>query len=832
MSFKKCIDDLENGNQLTRDQAEEVREVYEQQLEFHKNKMSDTAAEAEAGKDAFNAIKNKKLHSKRQKITQMRTWQEITKNLDSYRNRLGQQDPNAAALALFEQDGMSKFSSVVQREEAITGFAFATMNKILGTFRRNLIGNVRSKAKLKNITREIFGENTGDVSAKEFAQAWTQTSEMLRKRANRAGANIANRKDWGLPQMHNRFAISKAGREKWLTNIAPLLDRNKMIDQTTGIPFNDLQLEIALTDVYDAIVTDGFNKLNPGAGGRGKSLGNARQDHRFLVFKDANSWIKYQDQFGDPNVFDTMISHVKNMSRDIALMEILGPNPTATTNFLKQTLSKKAKTKALTGKIDAKAEDKALKTGKKIDNLYSAVTGRNNAPVDGVFASSFAGLRQILQSAQLGAASISAITDLNFQRLARQFTGLSQTRTLQQYLEYLSPLGAKEKGELAIGSGLIAEGWTSLAAGQMRFVGDMSGPEVTRRISDFVMRASLLSPMTSAGRWAFGMEFQQFVGRNAAKRFNDLDPNFKSTLQRYNINQSDWDVIRATDPYDEKGAKFIRPTDLMDRADLDPSLKESVATRYLEMINTETNFAVPSNSLRGRVFLTGDSQPGTVTGELSRSFAMYKNFGVTVVNTHLMRGMTLDKTASKGGYYANLLISTTMMGALALQLKEISKGRDPRDMFGDSEETAKFWFAAFMQGGGLGIFGDFLNSGTNRFGGGLAETIAGPVAGFGDDILKLSVGNLYQAATGDDTNAAGELVKFTQRYLPGSSLWYARLALERKVWDQLQLMTDPKARSKFRRAETKYRRDFGQKYWWGPGDTAPTRAPRYSAAIE
>ena len=171
------------------------------------------------------------------------------------------------------------------------------------------------------------------------------------------------------------------------------------------------------------------------------------------------------------------------MSRDIALMEILGPNPTATTNFLKQTLSKKAKTKALTGKIDAKAEDKALKTGKKIDNLYSAVTGRNNAPVDGVFASSFAGLRQILQSAQLGAASISAITDLNFQRLARQFTGLSQTRTLQQYLEYLSPLGAKEKGELAIGSGLIAEGWTSLAAGQMRFVGDMSGPEVTRRIS-------------------------------------------------------------------------------------------------------------------------------------------------------------------------------------------------------------------------------------------------------------------------------------------------------------------------------------------------------------
>ncbi len=278
---------------------------------------------------------------------------------------------------------------------------------------------------------------------------------------------------------------------------------------------------------------------------------------------------------------------------------------------------------------------------------------------------------------------------------------------MQQYLEFVNPLNAKEKGELAISSGLIAEGWTSLAAGQMRYVGDMSGPEITRRVSDFVMRASFLSPFTTAGRWAFGMEFQGSVARMSNRSFADLEKNFKDTLQRYNINQKEWDIIRATTPYDEQGAKFIRPTDIIERTDMDDPVLENVATRYLEMINTETNFAVPSNSIRGRTFLTGETQPGTFTGETLRSVAMYKNFGVTVVNTHLMRGMTLDKTSSKGGYYANLLISTTLMGALAMQLKEISKGRDPRDMFGDSEETAKFWFAAFLQGGGLGIFGRF-----------------------------------------------------------------------------------------------------------------------------
>ena len=31
-----------------------------------------------------------------------------------------------------------------------------------------------------------------------------------------------------------------------------------------------------------ALVTDGINKLKPGAQGYGKSLGNRRQDHRFL----------------------------------------------------------------------------------------------------------------------------------------------------------------------------------------------------------------------------------------------------------------------------------------------------------------------------------------------------------------------------------------------------------------------------------------------------------------------------------------------------------------------------------------------------------------------
>jgi len=133
-----------------------------------------------------------------------------------------------------------------------------------------------------------------------------------------------------------------------------------------------------------------------------------------------------------------------------------------------------------------------------------------------------------------------------------------------------------------------------------------------------------------------------------------------------------------------------------------------------------------------------------------------------------------------------------------------------------------------LQGGGLGIYGDFMFGNVNRFGGGLAETVAGPVVGFASDLQKLTVGNIMQTVQGKDTNAASEFISFAGRYTPGSSLWYSRLALERLVLDQAKLWADPKAKSKFRRTEKRYNKQYGQKFWWSAGDTLPSRSPDLS----
>lgn len=820
MSFRECIVNGQAEGALTQEQAKNAKQLFDEIEKEYTGKMAFAAAQAKAARETFDILEYQAAQAKRRKLQQIQVWKRISINLDEYRDVRGNINYGRAALALIDRDELSRYSSVVQRQQAIERIATSKMDNVLATFRKNLIGATRNKAKLQDMVRAVFGEETGDASAKEFAEAWNQASEYLRQRFNAAGGAIPNRKDWGLPQAHDTLAVRKATYQEWRDYIIDRLDIEKMIDEKTGIRMTPEKLEIALTDVYETIRTDGFSKLVPGAQGQGRSIARRHTDHRFLVFKNADSWLEYQQKFGNSDPFDTMIGHISRMSKEIGMMEILGPNPKATIKFLQDTIRKQAAG-------DEALENAARTNSNNLEELYLAATGANNSPVNGTFGRTFAGLRQVLQSAQLGAASISAITDLNFQRMARQFNGLPVSNTLNQYLKLLSPLSAEEQGKLAIRLGLIAEGWSSIAAAQMRYTGDISGPEITRRIADFTMRASLLSPITQAGRWAFGMEFLGTLADDVGKTFDELSPELRNTFERYNLRSDHWDIMRKTPLYEYEGASFLRPDDIEARTDIRADLARDLATRVLEMVETETNFAVPSSSLRGRVALTGETRPGTIAGELTRSFAMYKNFGVTLINTHIMRGMNQKGVKGRGRYFADLIISTTIMGALALQLKEMSKGRDPRPA-----TNTQFWLASFLQGGGLGIFGDFMFSNINRFDRGLAETIVGPVVGFADDVRQLTLGNLVEVASGEDTNIASETIQFAGRYTPGSSLWYSRLGMERLILDQLRLQTDPKARSKMKRLESRYRREYGQQYWWKPGEVQPKRSPDLSNIME
>jgi len=219
-------------------------------------------------------------------------------------------------------------------------------------------------------------------------------------------------------------------------------------------------------------------------------------------------------------------------------------------------------------------------------------------------------------------------------------------------------------------------------------------------------------------------------------------------------------------------------------------------------------------------------RPGSIEGELIRSMAQYKAFPVSMMAKHMMRGMEGYRGGDHGKYMVGLVASLTMMGALAVQLKEIAKGKDARDM-GDW----RFWGAAFMQGGGAGIFGDFLNSATTRADQSLYMAFfAGPTGSLIDEAAKTTFGQAGKIGDDKETNIGRDMARFLRRNTPGTSLWYSRLALDRLLWDRLQEVADPNAGASFRRMEDRARKETGQQFWWQPGQDAPTRLPGVATA--
>ncbi|RIK92869.1 MAG: hypothetical protein DCC73_11365 [Proteobacteria bacterium] len=831
MSFKACLTKLLREGKINAERARAAQETYDQIYDDLARTMDPVQAELAASERALKSLQAETLEKRRQTLLQARVQARVLKDIQGFGDGSAKAMADGArklmdrtSVIRLKPRGEAKYSDLEARQGAIVRLAHSKMVEVLATFRRDLLGRVREPAKLDNLVRELKGEVSGDASAKELAHAFSATAEWLRTRYNAAGGRLAKLKNWGLPHNHDTLAVRKAGFEVWRAEILPRLDVASMIDETTGAPFSPQSLELALRAVYETIVTDGFVKLRPGQAG-GRKLANRRLDHRFLIFKSADDWLAYHNEFGAGTPFDVMMGHIHGMARDIAALEILGPNPTATLRWLNDTVARQAALEDAAGGVTS-AMDEARKSARAVNNMWAVYSGSATVPVDARLARAGAATRAFLVADQLGSAALSAISDLGFQAVTAKFNGLPVAKTLGGYLKLFRPWVTADQ-KLAVRAGAGAEVWAKVGGAQQRFVGEVNVPEIAARLSDGVLRASGLSLLTETGRQNFALELSGHLGDMAGKKFAELPPPTQRMLARYRLDGDVWDIIRSTPLHDPDGVAILQAADIAARGDLPGGLAEELATRMLEMVHTETKFTVPSTTLAARTALGGALPRGTFWGEVAQSVAMYKSFGLTLMYTHVARALEQKTMAGKASYAANLMIATTVMGAVAMQLKQIAAGKDPRPM--DSDE---FWAAAMLQGGGIGIFGDFLFSDVNRFGGSLAQTLAGPVVALGDDIRKLMLGNVMQLPGDDPTNFGRELANFLRRYTPGSSIWYARLAFNRILFDQLQQEIDPGHRDAFRRMEQRARREFEQDYWWRPGEIAPDRAPDLGNAVE
>ena len=815
MSLGACIPGLEAEGKITADQAATARALYEERLAAHLRSGSRETAEALASKDVLDALEHNVTRKEFLAGLTIKRRGEIEADLRKYgaatsdprfrpvegAGQGGLIDPRALP-ALMDNDPRAGYSNVEGRRKAILGDAQRQMDAILTRFSANLRGQVRNKAELGNMVRELFEGGTGDRAATEMADAWRRTAETLRQRFNQAGGDIGFRSDWGLPQTHNWKAVRKAGYDAWRDFIKPRLDVGRMVDQRTGLPMTEQGLELALREVFENIRSNSAAKITPGSAGK-VSLANSRGEGWFLVFRDAESWTVYADEFGSGTAYDAMMGHIDSMAREIAAMEILGPNPDATLRWIADTVDKQAK---LDTSPDTKSIARAERGAKKMNALWDEYRGANRPNMDDPVALVFSNYRALATARLLGSATLSAVSDFNFQASRRAFNGLSNKAMVPQYLELMKP-GSLEQQKLAIRRGLIAEEYAQRTAATSRYMMEELTGETSRRIASGVMRISLLSRHTQTARWAYGMETLSTYTEQAGKQFGELEAPLRGALERYGIDAAGWDKLRAAPMDTDRGVDWISPHNLSgeDRA---------IGDRFMEMIHTEVDMAVPVADLRVRAMMAKAAPADNLFGQIMRSGPlMFRSFGLSVAARQIGQIMAMQP-ATAIGYAVPLIIGTTLFGGISLQLKALATGKDPRPM-----KDEEFWLAALEQGGGFGIFGDLLFGLESRTGNGAAMTAAG--------VLPQDIDKIGRMVANPQTQG----VKTVKGFIPGNNLWYTRLATDRLIADTIEDYINPDVRAA-RKRMGRFAAEQGTAFWWAPGDDAPRRAPDFANALE
>lgn len=837
MPFEKCIAAAVDGKLLDEDQAQTYLEIYGEELNARRGSMPGGEAAAEAGRAAFAAMEGIAAERRRQTFLALAAKESIRDRMASFVDpRTGIQDPHRAAIGVYSRilPGRNGLA-VEQQHEFWRDQATAFLDGVFELWSRNWAGKRRNLPRAANIVREAFGESTGDAAAMAVAQGWKKASEFLRQGFNRFGGHIAHREDWGLPQSHNWRNVRAAGFEKWKTDVAPLLDRNRMLDRETGRALSEQRLNDVLRQVFDSIITRGWASREPTSRAGVASLANRHDDARVLHFANADSWLAYQRQYGEGDPINTMLGHIDHRARSIGIMQVMGPNPNATLAWMKNSLSK------ISGEA---GDDRSARYNRILDRLHVNYTRSNAAPENPVYADLIDDASNIATAAQLGSAIVMAVpTDINFQRIARGFNGLPEWQALTSYLRRLDPTSPVDRFT-AMRLGLGAQHFAQVLGAQGRYAGEIYGHGATRWIADRVLAASGLTPWTSAGRSALGTDVFMHVAHLRKTAWADLDEDFRGFMARYGVDAMDWKNITATPVFKQHGrwigreVDFIRPADIMERQDLDPGYALDLASKLQDAAQSETEFAVPSDSLETMAIAKGFDAPGSFGGSVRRSFAKYKNFGTTMMLTHGRRSMSLANPRKKGSYAAALFVSSTIAGALGMMAKDIVAGRQPRSAVDkDGNPDWRFWAAAAAAGGGAGILGDFAYAGVTggaRSDQGLSTTLAGPLVGIPADIGKAAFGNPLDPSGASGAMAKGPALRWLElakRYTPGTNIWWARLAQERFIWDNLQEGIDPGWRQRVSRIESFYRRQYGQEFYWHHGEGFPSEAPDPSAAV-
>lgn len=683
---------------------------------------------------------------------------------------------------------------------------------------------------------------TGNRDAQDVAKIFASYAELSRTDLNKLGASIGKLDGWAGAQTHDDIKMIAAGKDNWIASVLPKLD----IDRTFPDAAGESEVMSILGDVYDTIITGLPNRATPKEKGQrinpanmARSLGKSRVLH----FRNPDAALAYRSEFGFGNTVSGMVAHLRRAARVASNMEALGPNPEIMFGSLVDGIKRRIRDDAKLSPQEKIKRQAGLDTDAgALRQALDIATGMSSRPVSVTAAKIGSDIRAWQAMSKLGGALLSSVSDNLTAAAASMFRGGGYFKGLTAQLDGLRR--GRPEGEVAEISFILGEGFDGLVGHIVAPAAAVDGP-VGRMagLQEKFFRWNGLSWWTDVQRATAGRVIAAEMGMRAKSDYDALPANYRHVLGLHGIDAAKWDAIRKAQFREVNGTAYVTPDRIRDLADeaIEPLVRERIAlarkasklveaksdaTRakreadfeekrasiiedgrrdlelsVLRFVADETSYGMVEVDARTRRTMTLGMRPGTVSGEAIRFIGQFKGFPFSFTQRVLGRALFGHrKDASyleKTGHIGALIAGMTMAGYASMTLKDMARGywppRDPSD--------PKTWGAAMVQGGAFGIYGDFLFAQTNRFGGGLAETVIGPTVGTTLDGLEL----ILKLRDGDAT--AAQALSYGLQNTPWANLFYARPALDYLFLNSLREAASPGYLS---RQESRRRSDYGQ----------------------
>lgn len=697
--------------------------------------------------------------------------------------------------------------------------------------RQGLDGTVKRGTLDAEIARELAELNkdagapgiSGSREAQAIAATLHRFQTMAKRNLNRAGAWIGDYQGYVAQTSHDPDLIRRAGFEKWRDDVLPLLDE-RTFDNLPDGRGDDLPDAAArerfLKRIYNGLITGvhltsdgsaGFK--DPAFSGPG-NLAKRLSQGRVLHWRDADAFMAYHRQYIRGTLIESVLRSLDMAARNTALMREFGTNPRAEfetdLRWLEQTWRDR----------DSSMATRLRERRQALANRFDNLDGSANMPVNRMAARIGSGWRAVQSMSKLGGVVLSAITDVPLKAAELRYQGIG---LLQAYGDGLvSTVRGRGRGQMRQVADELRAGMDgAIGSIASRFDATDTLPGTLSKIQNSFFKITGLSYWTDAQRAGAEMAMARHLANHAGQAFDALPERTRRMLELFDIGEREWNLLRSVELTEADGRRYMTPSaarrltdeQVASLLDLEPGAKgraarieearDALAMKLHAYFADRGEFAVLQPGARERAILLQGSRPGAPTGEAYRMVMQFKAFPTAVLTKAFGREIYggQGRQAAIAGI-VHMIVATTIFGYVAMTMKALARGREPRD-----PTDPRTFAAAMLQGGGLGIFGDFVFGEYNRFGTSPLATLSGPTLGIAEEIARI----YGRAREGEDV--APQLVRLATSNVPFANLVWTDLALDYFVLWQVQEALSP---GYLQRMERRVAQETGQQFWLKP----------------